>query len=128
MKKRYKFYNGDFRRKDLNWGEYYTDKLPRITYYMGKLTTELMDKTRVCENCGAIDNLKMFQVRKLKKLKGRNDWEKVMIARKRKTLAVCCYCYDKIHSKKQTERINGEPDTGRLVRPVRGRVLPNLPQ
>ncbi|KAA6338057.1 hypothetical protein EZS27_013917, partial [termite gut metagenome] len=70
----------------------------------------------------------MYHVRKLKKLKGKHDWEKVMIERRRKTMAVCCQCYDMIHAKKQTEYINGEPDTSKGVRPVRGRVLPNLPQ
>lgn len=31
-----------------------------------------------------------------------------------------------IANKVETDDINGEPDTGRLVRPVRGRVLGNL--
>jgi group II intron reverse transcriptase/maturase len=101
-KKRCKFYNGGFRHRDLNRKEYYADNLPRITYYMGKLTTKLMDRLRrrVCEYCGTVDDLKMYHVRKLKRLKGRNDWEKVMIARRRKTLAVCQQCYDMIHAKK----------------------------
>jgi hypothetical protein len=94
-KKRCKFYNGGFKHRDLNRKEYYADNLPRITYYMGKLTTKLMDRLRKrgCEYCGTIDDLKMYHVRKLKRLKGRNDWEKVMIARRRKTLAVCHQCY-----------------------------------
>ncbi|KAA6339708.1 Group II intron-encoded protein LtrA [termite gut metagenome] len=101
-KKRYKFYNGGFKRKDLDRKNYYADNLPRITYYMGKLTTRLMDRLRrrVCEYCGTIDDLKMYHVRKLKKLKGKHDWEKVMIERRRKTMAVCCQCYDMIHAKK----------------------------
>ena len=99
-KKRYKFYNEGFKHKVLNNKNHYADNLPRITYYMGKLTTRLMNRlrTRVCEYCGAIDDLKMYHVRKLKKLKGKNDWEKVMIARRRKTMAVCCHCYDMIHA------------------------------
>lgn len=32
-----------------------------------------------------------------------------------------------IASNVETDNINGEPDTGRLVRPVRGRVPGNLP-
>jgi hypothetical protein len=69
---------------------------------MGKLTTKLMDRlrTRKCEYCGAIDDLKMYHVRKLNKLKGKHDWEKVMIARRRKTLAVCNHCYEMIHAKR----------------------------
>jgi group II intron reverse transcriptase/maturase len=102
VKKRYMFYNGGFGRKDLNRKEYFADNLPRITYYMGKLTTKLMDRLRkrICEYCGTIDDLKMHHVRKLKKLKGKHDWEKVMIARRRKTLAVCNQCYDIILAKK----------------------------
>ena len=33
---------------------------------------------------------------KLKDLKGKSDWEKNMIARRRKTLAVCSKCHAKI--------------------------------
>jgi group II intron reverse transcriptase/maturase len=101
MKKRYKFYNEGFRHKDLDRKVNHADNLPRITYYMGKLTTKLMDRLRrrICEYCGTIDDLKMYHVRKLKKLKGKHDWEKVMIARRRKTLAVCNNCYDRIHAK-----------------------------
>jgi hypothetical protein len=101
MKRRYKFYNEGFRHKDLDRKVNHADNLPRITYYMGKLTTKLMDRLRrrICEYCGTIDDLKMYHVRKLKKLKGKHDWEKVMIARRRKTLAVCNNCYDTIHEK-----------------------------
>ena len=38
----------------------------------------------------------MHHVRKLKDLKGKSDWEKNMIARRRKTLAVCSKCHAKI--------------------------------
>jgi len=102
VKKKYKFYDGGFKQKKLDRANHYADNLPRITYYMGKLTTRLMDrlKTRICEYCGATDDLQMYHVRKLKKLKGKYDWEKVMIARRRKTLAVCSHCYDIIHAKR----------------------------
>jgi group II intron reverse transcriptase/maturase len=100
-KKWCKFYNGGFGHKDLDRRNCYADNYPGITYYMGKLTTKLMDrlKTRVCEYCGTVGELKMYHVRKLKKLKGKYDWEKVMIARRRKTIAVCDHCYDMIHAK-----------------------------
>ncbi|WP_367397248.1 hypothetical protein, partial [Segatella copri] len=52
------------------------------------------------EYCGAEDNLKMIHVRKLKDLKGKEAWEKLMIARQRKTIAVCEKCYNKIHGNK----------------------------
>ena len=99
-KKRYKFYNGGFKHKDLDRKNCYADNFPNITYYMGKLNTILMDRLRkrVCEYCGTIGELKMYHVRKLKNLKGKNDWEKVMIGRRRKTLAVCEHCYEIIHA------------------------------
>lgn len=43
----------------------------------------------------------MVHVRKLKNLKGKDEWEKFMIARQRKTIAVCENCYRKIHGKKK---------------------------
>jgi len=57
-------------------------------------------KARECEYCGATDNLRMIHVRKLKDLKGKHEWEKLMIARQRKTIAVCDKCYRKIHGSK----------------------------
>lgn len=42
----------------------------------------------------------MIHVRKLKDLKGKEAWEKLMIARQRKTIAVCEKCYSKIHGNK----------------------------
>ena len=45
-----------------------------------------------CEYCGAEENLKMVHIRKLKDLEGKQPWEKLMIARKRKTMAVCECC------------------------------------
>jgi len=47
--------------------------------------------------CGATDNLVMHHVRKLGELKGKENWEKLMIARRRKTMAACGSCHQKIH-------------------------------
>ena len=56
----------------------------------GVSTTSLIDrlKAQKCELCGATDNLVMHHVRKLGELKGKENWEKLMIARRRKTMAV----------------------------------------
>ena len=35
-----------------------------------------------CEYCGATDNLQMIHVRKLKDLKGKQEWEKLMMLAK----------------------------------------------
>lgn len=51
----------------------------------------------VCEMCGKNNvPLEMHHVKKLKNLKGKEQWEIVMISRKRKTLAVCHECHIKI--------------------------------
>jgi hypothetical protein len=59
-KKQCEFYNGGFKHRDLDRKNHYFDNFPSIAYYMGKLTTKLMDrlKRRVCEYCGAIGELK----------------------------------------------------------------------
>ncbi len=67
-----------------------------------------------CELCGAEGPVQMHHVRKLADLKGRSRWEKIMIARRRKTLAVCYGCHRQIHygqydGPRLTKSIAGEP-------------------
>ena len=94
------FYDKGFKRKELP-NRYLDDRLPNtiaITGGRNGLIKRL--QARVCENCGATDNLEMHHVRKLKDLNGKSDWEIKMISRKRKTLAVCSVCHHKIHAGK----------------------------
>ena len=94
------FYDNGFKRKELP-NRYLDDRLPNtvaITGGRNGLIRRL--QARVCENCGATDNLEMHHVRKLKDLNGKSDWEVKMISRKRKTLAVCSICHHKIHAGK----------------------------
>ena len=54
-----------------------------------------------CEWCGAENvPLEVHHVRKLKDLSGRKQWEIAMIGRKRKTMALCVHCHDKLHAGK----------------------------
>jgi hypothetical protein len=54
-----------------------------------------------CEVCGAQNvPLEMHHVKKLKDLKGKKLWEQKMIARKRKTLALCTSCHVDFHAGK----------------------------
>jgi len=54
---------------------------------------------QVCELCGKTNTpLAMHHVNKVKNLKGKKHWEIVMIAKRRKTLAVCKGCHHKIHN------------------------------
>ena len=53
-----------------------------------------------CELCGAENiSFEIHHINKLKNLKGKELWEKIMISRKRKTLVVCKKCHYKIHGR-----------------------------
>ena len=91
------FYNEGFKRKKLSYEV--NDTLPNGTVYYSR--TKLTDRLAAqrCELCGKEGvGLQMHHVRKLKDLKGKKHWEVIMIARKRKTLAVCEECHRKIHN------------------------------
>ena len=54
-----------------------------------------------CEWCGAENvPLEIHHIRKLKDLSGKKQWEIAMIGRKRKTMALCIDCHDKLHAGK----------------------------
>lgn len=90
------FYHDGFKRKKQEYGDCY-DRLPVQYFYHG---TSLIDRLKAnrCELCGK-ENVKldMHHVRKLKDLQGKEDWERHMIARKRKTIALCRSCHKKVH-------------------------------
>ena len=63
--------------------------------------TRLTDRLQghVCELCGAeTEDIEIHHVRKLKDLSGKAEWERQMIARKRKTMALCHSCHVKLHN------------------------------
>jgi len=61
-------------------------------------TLEKRLAAEMCELCGKTNTpLAMHHVNKVKNLKGKQFWEVIMIAKKRKTLAVCKGCHHKIH-------------------------------
>lgn len=90
------FFNGSFARKIRNLGSN-CDNIQSTIIFNG--STSLIDRLKAqrCELCGAEDNLEMHHVRRLKDLKGKEKWEILMIARRRKTMAVCGSCHKKIH-------------------------------
>ena len=90
------FYHDGFRKKTtMSYGN--IDKLPNTTYYTS--VNSLIDRLKAekCEMCGTTDRLVMHHVRKLKDLKGKNPLEERMIARKRKTIALCDNCLKITH-------------------------------
>jgi group II intron reverse transcriptase/maturase len=61
------------------------------------LINRLMAET--CEWCGAKGvPLEMHHVNKLKDLEGKKRWEQHMIARRRKTIAMCVSCHHNLHN------------------------------
>jgi group II intron reverse transcriptase/maturase len=122
------FWNTGFKRKASPVSDPSVDALPKTISTSSR--TSLIDRLKAekCELCDATESLVMHHVRKLKDLPGKESWEKHMIARHRKTVAVCQSCHRYIHlGKVKTANISGEPDTRERVSPVRGRVFKNLP-
>lgn len=91
------FYNKGFKRKvdDVRLN---VDILPGIMYTLSRNSLIERLKAQKCELCGSIEKLQMHHIRKIKDLKGKEPWVIKMIARKRKTMAVCHKCHVKIHN------------------------------
>jgi group II intron reverse transcriptase/maturase len=120
------FYHDGFKRKTTSIEKMDVDNIKNYAMYTS--ATSLIDrlKAQICELCGGSDNLNMHHVRNIKDLDNKKTWERKMIERQRKTIAVCRSCHSKIHHGTIGRSISGEPDTLRGVSPVRGRVYENL--
>ena len=56
-------------------------------------------KRGVCELCGQQSkDIWMYHVRRMKDLSDNTEWDRLMKKMRRKSLAVCKNCFDKIHS------------------------------
>jgi hypothetical protein len=73
-----------------------------IVYGYNINTLENRLKANQCELCGTTTAgcYEIHHINKVKNLKGREKWEKAMIAKRRKTLIVCKPCHAEIHNKK----------------------------
>ena len=89
-------YNKGFKKRTPNV-ESTCDNIPNVAFSLSYTCLTERLKERKCELCGATDDVEMHHIRKLKDLKGKAVWQKVMIARQRKTIAVCRPCHMKIH-------------------------------
>lgn len=87
-------YNQGFKRQTINDFPD-VDNLPN-TCWLPEPTLVDRLKTSCCELCGQTGNVVMHHVRKLTLLKGENEWEKLMLKKRRKTLVVCETCNAKI--------------------------------
>lgn len=70
-----------------------------LMYKHTKTPFEQKIAAKVCELCGRTNTpIEMHHVNKVKNIKGKATWELMMIAKRRKTLAVCKDCHHKIHN------------------------------
>jgi hypothetical protein len=90
------FYRDGFRR-DKIISCVNPDPIANIRKYMGITELERRINANKCEWCGN-DNTacEVHHVKRLKNLKGKEPWEKLMLSRKRKTLILCKECHNKI--------------------------------
>lgn len=90
------FYNEGFKKRNAQFDVDY-DKLPQTMYVPYPSLVERLKDGR-CELCGKDGKVVMHHVRTLTKLKGNNEWEKLMLKRHRKTLVVCEDCNSMIQN------------------------------
>jgi len=86
---------------DCKGREYPTDVISNAAAVYGHSVNALENrlKAKVCELCGTAESehYEIHHVNKVKNLKGKQTWEKMMIAKRRKTLVVCIKCHHEIH-------------------------------
>ena len=91
------FYNQGFKRQKKAFLPN-EDSIPNSIKYFS--STNLIDrlKAKECEICGKTNTpIEIHHIHRLKNLQGKSFWETLMIARKRKTLALCRSCHKKLH-------------------------------
>ena len=87
------FYHDGFRKHDEGYDNV-QDTLPSYIRYDGRNTLANRLKAGICELCGnKTDDIRMHHVRALKKLTGKTEAERLMLHMRRKSLALCPYCY-----------------------------------
>jgi group II intron reverse transcriptase/maturase len=103
------------------------DLFPNTRSYERRTETLERVNARRCEYCGQEDGyFEVHHVRKLSDMKeGKEQWQKLMIARHRKTMVLCVECHDLLHAGKlpswrlsMYER-GGEPCAVNAARTVR---------
>lgn len=98
------YYNRGFgRKKEPMFGQ--VDMLEDYKRYDKPNSLAARLRAKACELCGAAcDNVEIHQVKRLKDLKEKSEWEIEMRRRRRKTLAVCHECHEKIHANDEIVR------------------------
>lgn len=94
----------DSRKKAIECRDQISDK--GLSYANSRNSLEERLKATVCELCGRTDaeHYELHHIHKVKDLKGKEEWERNMIAKRRKTLVVCEECHKKIHGYNENKR------------------------
>lgn len=93
------FYKTSFKRRTTAFGQD-CDIQPNFIAYASHTSLTDRLKAEKCELCGATEKLHMHHIHKLKELQGKESWERFMLARKRKTIALCPNCHQLRHQGK----------------------------
>ena len=94
----YEYFDGPFNKKVKTTC---VDEKPNINKASGRTSMIKRFDAHICEFCGDTEGpFEVHHVKKLKDLKGKSDWEKLMISRHRKTLVLCKNCHYKLHAGK----------------------------
>jgi hypothetical protein len=102
--------------------------VPPHTFALTLSRSELIRRLNAerCEYCETRQG--PFQVHHIRKMKdvaqGKQLWQQMMVARRRKTLILCIPCHQKLHAGTLPDRtylkqhVKGEPDASKSARPV----------
>lgn len=97
--KRCEFYNEGFRRNN-NIAPEFVDIMPK---YRGQIKPNSLAgrlKSGQCEMCGANPvKVYMHHVKRLKDLNADNEFDELMLLKRRKSLALCPKCYEEAKTK-----------------------------
>ena len=99
-KQRCEFYHDGFERKKVAL-LLDIDILPEYKRYDKPNSLAARLKAGVCEKCGMKTNeIHMHHVKRLKDLTGKTEFERLMMEKRRKSLALCPNCYNSVKSSK----------------------------
>lgn len=94
----YEYFDGPFNKKVKTTC---VDEKTNTNKASGRTSMIKRFDAHICEFCGDTEGpFEIHHVKKLKDLKGKSDWEKLMISRHRKTLVLCKNCHYKLHAGK----------------------------
>lgn len=91
----------NLKRTPKNWQRIDVKARPGVILMRSR--SELVERLSAdkCEYCGKSEGyFEVHHVRKLKDVQGKELWERIMIAMRRKTLILCIECHDLLHSGK----------------------------